>query len=113
MTNPTTIEERLKKAMRPRVVWKGKAKAFRLFDKGLRPPDISPRQVCFVKRRTLYVYFEEWKKHQRIFPALLAHYTQEEAQAKLARLGELGTPIVRAVPSFGLPAELDDDDSEE
>ncbi|OGN91989.1 MAG: hypothetical protein A2Z75_05330 [Chloroflexi bacterium RBG_13_50_10] len=52
--------ERVKTVRYPRQSWKGRARCFRLFDNGLTPSDISPRQ-CKVSRRTLYRYYQDWK----------------------------------------------------
>lgn len=52
--------DRAKTVRYPRQWWKGRARCFRLFEKGLMPSDISPRQ-CKVSRRTLYRYYQDWK----------------------------------------------------
>jgi hypothetical protein len=51
---------RIKTVKEPKQAWKARARCFQLFDSGLIPSKISPRQ-CRVKRRTLYKYYQEWK----------------------------------------------------
>lgn len=51
---------RIKSVRYPKQSWKGRGRCFRLFDSGLQPSDISPRQ-CKVSRRTLYRYYQDWK----------------------------------------------------
>jgi len=46
---------------RPVFACGNRARAFALFDKGYRPRDITRRQVGFIKRKCLYVYFAEWQ----------------------------------------------------
>jgi hypothetical protein len=52
--------DRIRKVRYPKQSWKGRARCFRLFDSGLKPSSISPRQ-CKVSRRTLYRYYQDWK----------------------------------------------------
>ena len=40
--------------------WRGRARCFALFDKGLKPKDISTRKAK-VKRKSLYVYYYQWR----------------------------------------------------
>ena len=70
----TTIKSQIKDKVYPPIRWKGKRKAFELFDKGLRPKDISPRMVTGIKRRSLYRYYTEWKDMQRAIPVLINRY---------------------------------------
>jgi hypothetical protein len=51
---------RVKTVRYPSQWWKGRARCFRLFNKGLMPSHISNRQ-CKVSRRTLYRYYQDWK----------------------------------------------------
>jgi hypothetical protein len=38
-----------------------RAKCFRLFESGSRPKDITRRESQFIRRKTLYKYFQEWQ----------------------------------------------------
>ena len=67
---------RIKSVRYPKQSWKGRARCFHLFDNGLTPSDISPRQ-CKVSRRTLYKYFQDWKILKARLEVVLLKIKQE------------------------------------
>jgi hypothetical protein len=56
---------------RPVFACGNRARAFALFDQGYRPRDITRRQVGFIKRKCLYVYYSEWQTIAQAETAIL------------------------------------------
>lgn len=64
-------------ALMPPETWKAKSKAFNLFIDGKTPKDISPRQVLFIKRRTLYGYYQDFKRVRARFNEISKRASQD------------------------------------
>jgi len=77
---------RLDSVKPPRQSWKNRSRCFRLFDAGLRPRDISPRQ-CGVSRKSLYRYFQDWKLLEAKREAIILKVKQELALQRQASRG--------------------------
>jgi len=63
-----------------------KGMAFRLFDKGRRPSDISLWLVCDIKRHTLNRYYQEWVKLRHLSPALALPSKKARRQRRPGRV---------------------------
>jgi hypothetical protein len=95
----TISPNRMKSVKQPEQSWKGRAKCFQLFDHGLKPSDISPRQ-CRVSRRTLYRYFQDWKIMQAKIEMTILQARRELAelrrsQSSRAPSGSISIPKCR------------------
>lgn len=75
---------RIKTVKEPKQAWKARAKCFELFDRRLKPSDISPRQ-CRVSRRTLYKYFQDWKIMQAKNEVVILQVIQELRRSQSGR----------------------------
>lgn len=77
---------RIKSVKQPKQSWEGRAKCFQLFDHGLKPSDISPRQ-CRVSRRTLHKYFQDWKIMQAKIEMAILQARKELAELRRSQRG--------------------------
>lgn len=82
----TISPNRIKSVKQPKQSWKGRAKCFQLFDDGLTPSKISPRQ-CRVSRRTLYKYYQDWKIMQAKIEQVILQARQEMAELRKLQQG--------------------------